>query len=450
MYSSYKEFLLLFSNILLINHHYLNRYYKLITIFKKRNLIKDIGLENHHIIPRSFSGTNKKENMVYCKFKEHYILHHLLWKAFPNTGMTHAFMMMNCVRTEKSKITAKVYEQLRSEFSKNHSKKIKGTKLSKEACKNISLGKKGKLKTKEECQRMSESRTGTIYINNGIIQKRVKKECYEEVYSDWNVGYLNKRIYSKESCENLAKNNRGKIYINNSIITKKIYPQQMQEYLTQGWTIGRLPITEETRQKYSKAKQGIIIINNGIEQIRIKKECYEELYSDWTRGKLKKIEYSQETRDKMSKSQKGKKRTEESKIKQANIQKGKIVINNEVYIKRIHPDKLQSYLDNGWHIGNIKGSKVHSIESKEKISKSNTGKVRSKEYKQYCSENRKGQIYINNGSIQKRIHPEDIINYSGWARGKIKGRLKFTLEHKNNIAYSQRQRRIREKLIHQP
>jgi len=52
--------------------------------------------EIHHIIPRCFGGTNKKENLVRLSARAHYICHLLLTKMFPNNNpINQAFLMMN-------------------------------------------------------------------------------------------------------------------------------------------------------------------------------------------------------------------------------------------------------------------------------------------------------------------------------------------------------------------
>ena len=62
--------------------------------------------ETHHIIPRSFGGTNIKTNLVKLTAREHYIAHALLWKMsfskLDHIKMMHAFNAM-CI-TNNSKV----------------------------------------------------------------------------------------------------------------------------------------------------------------------------------------------------------------------------------------------------------------------------------------------------------------------------------------------------------
>lgn len=67
--------------------------------------------EVHHILPRSFGGTDDKNNLIQLTAKEHFVIHRLLAKIFPNTGMVHSIYKMAC--SKKYKVTSKVYETLR-------------------------------------------------------------------------------------------------------------------------------------------------------------------------------------------------------------------------------------------------------------------------------------------------------------------------------------------------
>ena len=64
-------------------------------------------------------------------------------------------------------------------------------------------------------------------------------------------------------------------------------------------------------------------------------------------------------------------------------------------------------------------------EIKSKISKGNSGKIRSQEIKDKLSKDRKGLILINNGASHLRIKPEELNNYlsDGWVKGHLPGRI---------------------------
>ena len=107
------------------NIHYLNRLVKILNHFisiEPEN--KPKGFECHHIVPKSWKPEWIKEpnNLIKVLAKSHYVIHHLMYKAFPaNHSMNVAFHRVIHGKHEQ-KITAKVYEVLRFEFSKLHSK----------------------------------------------------------------------------------------------------------------------------------------------------------------------------------------------------------------------------------------------------------------------------------------------------------------------------------------
>ena len=90
-------------------------------------------VESHHIIPVSLGGSNNKENLVDLTAREHFICHWLLTKL--HTGESRAKMIYalngmkrNGQHTERyeTKITSRVYENLKKEFSIIHSAAMKG------------------------------------------------------------------------------------------------------------------------------------------------------------------------------------------------------------------------------------------------------------------------------------------------------------------------------------
>ena len=104
------------------NLHYLNRLVKLLNHFifieppKKPK-----GYENHHIVPKAKSWKPEwdkiPENHLKVPVKAHYVIHHLMYKAFPKDyAMIEAFHQMSTRLDEK--ITSKVYEVLKLKFNK--------------------------------------------------------------------------------------------------------------------------------------------------------------------------------------------------------------------------------------------------------------------------------------------------------------------------------------------
>ena len=101
------------------NKHYIKRYVKLVSFYKERNFNKAEGvLQQHHIIPDSVDEENSNENIIYITSREHFILHWILSKAFPNSIMVIIFksMCFGLKHYDDNKSSSKVYENLMIEF----------------------------------------------------------------------------------------------------------------------------------------------------------------------------------------------------------------------------------------------------------------------------------------------------------------------------------------------
>ena len=92
----------------------------------------DVYYERHHIIPSSFGGSNKKENLVLLTAREHFIVHKLLCEIYPdNKYALKGYYLMAAGHTMGNRlgeyrVGAREYERLRKAFSdankgeKNH------------------------------------------------------------------------------------------------------------------------------------------------------------------------------------------------------------------------------------------------------------------------------------------------------------------------------------------
>jgi hypothetical protein len=78
--------------------------------------------------------------------------------------------------------------------------------------KKISDSNSGVIRTKEHKDKLSEWFTGSIYINNGVENKRIKPS--DNIPDDWVKGrlsYKTKRILSEETKKKIGDSNRGKL-----------------------------------------------------------------------------------------------------------------------------------------------------------------------------------------------------------------------------------------------
>jgi hypothetical protein len=109
------------------------KWYYQITERGKNRTVKT-GYEKHHIIPKSLGGSNQKSNLTLLTPREHFICHWLLIKIYA-VGESH-WKMLNALRIMKAenksqsryktKITSRVYDNIKKEYAELQSQKIKG------------------------------------------------------------------------------------------------------------------------------------------------------------------------------------------------------------------------------------------------------------------------------------------------------------------------------------
>ena len=113
--------------------------------------------ERHHIIPKSLSGSDKSENLVYLTAHEHFICHLLLTKMTigpANRSMWHALWKVTNQKRlyqHRYKVTGRMYEKIKIQNAKSLSESNKGKPNYKS---------KGKPKTDEHKKNLSIALTG--------------------------------------------------------------------------------------------------------------------------------------------------------------------------------------------------------------------------------------------------------------------------------------------------
>lgn len=131
------------------------------------------GDERHHILPRSLGGNDDSQNIAFITPREHFVCHWLLTKIYPSGEehwkMINAFRMMRAENSNQqrysTKITARVYENLKREYSKLQSEKVTGKN-------NPMYGDKF-YRSKEGKQKQREAILGD---NNGAKQESARKK----------------------------------------------------------------------------------------------------------------------------------------------------------------------------------------------------------------------------------------------------------------------------------
>jgi hypothetical protein len=210
-----------------------NKYYKwyMAIINRAKSRINASGYtETHHIIPQSFGGSNKKENLVNLSAREHFVCHWLLTKCVSiNVDKANyaLWLMMNAQNEHQKhryKINSRTYQILKEKLSKTFSKqqsgrivseetkrkisetrkrkiaegslrvnenkekykliaeKKKGNKLTDETKKKISKGNKGKVRTEEHKEKLSQINVGKTW------SEETKKKLSERLKEDYKSG----------------------------------------------------------------------------------------------------------------------------------------------------------------------------------------------------------------------------------------------------------------------
>lgn len=182
--------------------------------------------------------------------------------------------------------------------------------------------------------------------------------------------HISSRDY--EYCRILAakfgKHMKGFKYINNGKIQKAVSKDKLNDYLNNGWCIGKLPFTEEALAKIREY------------------------------AKNRKI--SDETRIKKS----------NSVIGDKNPVYGRKTINNGLINKKVFPNELDDYLNNGWKLGQI------LLSEKTKTNMYNARRSHNKA-------NIEGRIYVHTEEepyIIRYSKKEDVDFYlnNGWKLGR--------------------------------
>lgn len=151
-----------------IHNKYYMWYYNIIN--HARQHLRTGYTENHHIVPKSLGGSNKKENLVLLSAREHYVIHLLLTKCTTGVAKKKMFYAMNRIINRDNEVLVKssrIYEYIRT----NHAKVVSEFFKNKEDC----GFKKSQGKTHEEIFGKARS---------AEIKDIIRKANSERIWSD--------------------------------------------------------------------------------------------------------------------------------------------------------------------------------------------------------------------------------------------------------------------------
>jgi hypothetical protein len=177
--------------------------------------------EVHHIIPRSVDALFEydPENLIQLSGKDHFRAHLLLLDCFNSTNkskMYYSFnIMCNSLHKNHYEITPEAYECFRATF--------------KEICRVNNTGAKnpryGVVLSEEERAKLRGPRPSLQGKNNpmyGVSRKGKKATMYGKKHKE-------------SSKAAIGQNSKGRIWINNGISNKFVKPEELDQYIQQGF-----------------------------------------------------------------------------------------------------------------------------------------------------------------------------------------------------------------------
>jgi len=233
------------------------KYYKMLTERARGRALSEYT-ERHHIIPQSLGGSNDKANLVDLTAREHFICHWLLIKMTEGEYRGKMLYALQGMKAENkyqqrysSVITARVYERYRIEHAENHSKRMKGkpawnkgvpqTEEHKE--KNRQAALRRPPKSDESIEKWRETRSGYKHseetrLKQSLASKGKPKGPMSEEEkmkrSLTQTGVAKKEGHS----DNVRNAVLGNVSINKDGAEKKVKRDTLDQWLSEGWSLG--------------------------------------------------------------------------------------------------------------------------------------------------------------------------------------------------------------------
>jgi len=194
----------------------MNKYTKWYHAITERARTRNIDgyTELHHIQPRSLGGTDDKDNLVDLTAREHFICHWLLTKMHTGEAKAKMIYALNGMKRNnefaqryETKITARVYENLKKEFSIVHSSTMKGKTPSNKG-KPMSEEQKAKIratKAANPTKRSAEAIAKTVAKQIGQKRSQETKDKIRAALKGKPKGPMSKEEKLKRSLGNLGK-----------------------------------------------------------------------------------------------------------------------------------------------------------------------------------------------------------------------------------------------------
>ena len=169
-----------------LTNKYSTWYFRIISNSQTRQLPADVYTENHHILPKSFGGSNCKSNLARLTAKEHFICHLLLLRMTTGDNQLKMLRALNAFSKASSKnprnLTANQYQKARLLSAGipgwNKGKTIADYSVSQQkAMRKMAETLRGRTQTAEANAKRSATLAGRIPWNAGISSPIRKVPC---------------------------------------------------------------------------------------------------------------------------------------------------------------------------------------------------------------------------------------------------------------------------------
>jgi hypothetical protein len=152
-----------------------------------RNLGDGVYFEKHHVWPKCMGGPDDESNLVKLTPEEHYLVHQLLVKMFPNNNKLVYACFAMCIDAKGKRVNNKMYGWIKRKDAKVKSETLKGVKKpprSEEHRRRMSEAQKNRVRypsSEETKLKMSEAKKGKKQSLEHIANAQAAKKRNREL-----------------------------------------------------------------------------------------------------------------------------------------------------------------------------------------------------------------------------------------------------------------------------
>lgn len=231
------------------------------------------GIHRHHIVPKHMGGTDELNNFTYLTPREHQIAHFLLWKIHKTPNDLRSMRMLGAkLSVEKRRIVGLwCVENKIGIHSPDYTKEQR-----KETSRKSGLSATEKKAGIHNPMFANEYRK---YAGKKSGKKSWRKKTnlfdakYDRLRTEW---------AKKAAAASNVRPKKGIRFMSRDGVRKRVYADEQQQYLTDGW---RFEPRKTDSQQHPMEIKGSIYINNSISNKRIRpEELHNFLEDGWVRG----------------------------------------------------------------------------------------------------------------------------------------------------------------------